>query len=286
MKKIFVARPTTAAGMLALAFAVAYMGACVGDPPASVSPPPTEAGATPPGSEPVTPNDGGAGEGAPPATSFCATVPPAASAKETVFCEDFEGDYASRWSTSSGDGTMATTDVGGFKALDVTLNATTATDYTGPRLLWEKIPAGGTAEVSFSFMLLEAPAKPPSGGGLLWFGRIGTLGGVSIGFGAELSTTSVDYTAIINGGGGDLPTDAKLTFAPNDWIPVTIRYAATPTGSSQLVRVGTNPEYASTLNGDVALLQDDVVFLGIFVRGAPATARARFAKVVIRTTAP
>jgi hypothetical protein len=252
------------------------VAACVGDDPLPATAPPTDGGGLP-----VQP---GSDASQPPA-AFCSSVPPAANANESVFCEDFEGDYESNWSSTSEAGTLSTAVVDGSKVLEVALSASSATSYTGPRLLWRKIPRAGAAEVSFDFMLLEAP-RNPSTDGLLWFARIGALGSASIGFGAQLRTQGIDYAAIFSAGAGELASEATFSFAPKQWTRVKLRYTTTTDGADQLVSVGTNPEYAASLTGSVDLLDNDVVFLGIFVKGAPAVVRARFDNVVIRVTKP
>jgi hypothetical protein len=124
----------------------------------------------------------------------------------------FETDYSPRWESSSESGTLATIDVEGSKVLDVTLNAATSgTDYVGPRLLWRKIPSGGSAEVSFDFSLVEVP-NGLTESGLLWFGRIGALGSVSAAFGGELRSGGIDYTAIISAGPAEESAGPKFTW--------------------------------------------------------------------------
>lgn len=281
MGKTALACASAASGFLSLA----VFASCVGDDPMIVPASQTEGGAGAPPAASQPEREAAVGDALQPATSFCATVPPPASAKESVECEDFERDYASRWDTFSEGGSFATTEVDGSKVLDVTLSATSADDYAGPRLLWRKIPGAGAAEVSFDFMLLEGPAHPSSDG-LLWFARIGALGSASIGFGAELRGDGIDYAAIFSAGAGELASDAKFSFAPKQWTRVTLRYTTTADGATHSVRVGSNPEYAATLTGSVDLLDDDVVFLGVFVKGAPAVVKARFDNVVIRVTKP
>lgn len=281
--------PSFAAALAAGFVSLAVVAACVGDEPFKDVPPAPDGGGANDGASGPSPGSdaGNAGDGQTPAKDFCSTVAPAANAKETVFCEDFETDYAPRWDSSSEGGTLATLDADGSKVLDVTLNATpSGNDWVGPRLLWRKIPSGGSAEVSFDFSLVEVPSNLTDTG-LLWFGRIGALGWPSIGFGGALRSGGIDYTAIASAGLGEDTAGPTITFAPKQWTRATIRYTSKAVGADHYVSVGTNTPHAGGFaSGDVALGPNDVVFLGAFVRFAPAALRVRFDNVVIRATAP
>ncbi len=258
--------------------------ACVGDPPPIATTPhgDGDGGQTNP-PERGDAGGGGGGGGGDGGAPFCETVAPAIGPKETVFCDDFEGPIDANWQTSSENGTLATSDFEGSKVLDVTMNAVADGDYAGPRLLWRKIPAGGTAEVSFDFMLVEAPE--PSGDGLVWFGRIGGIGAPTLGFGSQIRNATIHHVAIFGASLGEEASDTTFTFAPRTWTRTTIRYASKTNGADLRVSVGNNQPYVVEASGAVSLIEGDIVFLGAFVKGTSSTVRARFDNVVIRVTA-
>lgn len=281
-------RPKSILGLCLAGTLPLVANACVGDPaPTNAAQPDGGAASVP---QPPS-GDGGTGDGATSgaARRYCDTVPApvGSNSKETVFCEDFEGFDETRWDTFSENGSFATTDFEGSKVIDFTMNAIAAGDFTGPRLFWRKVPAAAEVELSFDFMLLEGPSAAAEDG-LLWFGRIGTLGGPessSVGFGAHRNDARIDYTTLLTINGVDLADDETFSFAPKAWTRVKLHYKSNSQRTEYAATVGTNPPHSGEF-GPADLIAGDGVYVGAFASGHSSAVRVRFDNIVIRVTAP